>query len=206
MNELSLIFQLMGVNTYDVIEAASTKWNFLKFYPGLVGGHCISVDPYYLTYKANALGYEPEVITSGRRINDDMGPYIARRTVQLLTQLGKDPGKSKVLVMGATFKENITDLRNSKVVDLVNELKLFSLQVEVTDPHASGEEVLQQYGFSLVKQVAKDYDAVILAVNHAAFNKMDEDYFLSITRPNALFMDVKGVFRNKITRMTYWSL
>ena len=174
MNELSLIFQLMGVNTYDVIEAASTKWNFLKFYPGLVGGHCISVDPYYLTYKANALGYEPEVITSGRRINDDMGPYIARRTVQLLTQLGKDPGKSKVLVMGATFKENITDLRNSKVVDLVNELKLFSLQVEVTDPHASGEEVLQQYGFSLVKQVAKDYDAVILAVNHAAFNKMDE--------------------------------
>ena len=206
MNELSLIFQLMGVNTYEVIEAASTKWNFLKFYPGLVGGHCISVDPYYLTYKANALGYEPEVITSGRRINDDMGPYIARRTVQLLTQLGKDPGKSKVLVMGATFKENITDLRNSKVVDLVNELKLFSLQVEVTDPHASGEEVLQQYGFSLVKQVAKDYDAVILAVNHAAFNKMDEDYFLSITRPNALFMDVKGVFRNKITRMTYWSL
>ncbi|MEO6165996.1 MAG: nucleotide sugar dehydrogenase [Chitinophagales bacterium] len=206
MNELSLIFQLLGVNTYDVIEAASTKWNFLKFYPGLVGGHCISVDPYYLTYKANSLGYEPEVITSGRRINDDMGPYIARRTVQMLTQLGKDPGKSKVLVMGATFKENITDLRNSKVVDLVNELKAFSLQVEVTDPHASGDEVLKQYGFSLVKNIAADYDAVILAVNHREFSKLEETYFLSITKPNALFMDVKGVFRKKITKMTYWSL
>lgn len=206
MNELSLIFQLLGVNTYDVIEAASTKWNFLKFYPGLVGGHCISVDPYYLTYKANSLGYEPEVITSGRRINDDMGPYIARRTVQLLTQLGKDPGKSKVLVMGATFKENITDLRNSKVVDLVNELKAFSLQVEVTDPHASGDEVLQQYGFSLVKNIAADYDAIILAVNHREFSKLEEAYFLSITKPNALFMDVKGAFRKKIAKMTYWSL
>lgn len=206
MNELSLIFQLLGVNTYDVIAAAATKWNFLKFYPGLVGGHCISVDPYYLTYKANALGYEPEVITSGRRINDDMGPYIARRTVQLLTQSGKDPGKSKVLVMGATFKENITDLRNSKVVDLVNELKLFSLKVEVTDPHASGDEMLQNHGFPLVKNVSNDYDAVILAVNHREFSNLSEDYFLSITKPNALFMDVKGVYRKKITKMTYWSL
>lgn len=206
MNELSLIFQLMGINTFDVIEAAATKWNFLKFYPGLVGGHCISVDPYYLTYKASALGYEPEVITSGRRINDDMGPYIARRTVQLLTKTGKDPGKSKVLVMGATFKENITDLRNSKVVDLVNELKLFSLAVDVTDPHASGDEVLQQYGFSLIRQVAGDYDAVILAVNHSEFRNLTEEFFLSITKPEAVFIDVKGTFRNKITRMTYWSL
>lgn len=206
MNELSLIFQLLGINTYDVIEAAATKWNFLKFYPGLVGGHCISVDPYYLTYKANALGYEPEVITSGRRINDDMGPYIARKTVQLLTQLGKDPGNAKVLVMGATFKENITDLRNSKVVDLIRELKAFSVKVEVTDPHASGDEVLQQYGFGLVKSPANDYDAVIMAVKHHEFNNLAEDYFLSITKPKALFMDVKGTFRNKITRMTYWSL
>ncbi|MGB3076200.1 MAG: nucleotide sugar dehydrogenase [Chitinophagales bacterium] len=206
MNELSLIFQLLGINTYDVIEAAATKWNFLKFYPGLVGGHCISVDPYYLTYKANELGYEPEVITSGRRINDDMGPHIARRTVQLLTQLGKDPGKSKVLVMGATFKENITDLRNSKVVDLIHELKEFSLKVEVTDPHAPDEEVLQQHGFSLVKNIAKDYDAVIVAVIHAEFRNLTEDYFLSITKPDALFMDVKGAFRKKITKMKYWSL
>ena len=206
MNELSLIFQLLGINTYDVIEAAATKWNFLKFYPGLVGGHCISVDPYYLTYKANALGYEPEVITSGRRINDDMGPFIARKTVQLLTQLGKDPGNAKVLVMGATFKENITDLRNSKVVDLIRELKAFSVKVEVTDPHASGDEVLQQYGFGLVKTPARDYDAVIMAVNHHEFNSLTEDYFLSITKPKALFMDVKGAFRKKINRMMYWSL
>ncbi|MBX7107480.1 MAG: nucleotide sugar dehydrogenase [Chitinophagales bacterium] len=206
MNELSLIFHLLGINTYDVIEAAATKWNFLKFYPGLVGGHCISVDPYYLTYKANALGYEPEVITSGRRINDDMGPYIARKTVQLLTKLGKDPGKAKVLVMGATFKENITDLRNSKVVDLIKELKAFSLKVEVMDPHASGDEVLQQYGFRLVPSPAADYDAVIMAVNHREFHNLSEDYFLSITKPKALFVDVKGNFRNKITRMMYWSL
>jgi UDP-N-acetyl-D-galactosamine dehydrogenase len=206
MNELSMIFDRLGVSTYDVLEAAATKWNFLKFYPGLVGGHCISVDPYYLTYKANALGYEPEMITSGRRINDDMGPYVARRTVQLLTQAGKDPGKSKVLVFGTTFKENISDTRNSKVVDLVNEMKLFSVNVEVIDPHASADQMMREYGFSLVEKVSGNYDAIILAVNHVKFKDLAEDYFLSITTPNAVFIDVKGAFRNKITRMTYWSL
>ena len=206
MNELSRIFHLLDISTFDVLEAASTKWNFLKFYPGLVGGHCISVDPYYLTYKANALGYEPEVITSGRRINDDMGPYIARRTVQLLIQSGKDPGKAKALVMGATFKENITDIRNSKVVDLVKELKLYSVNVEVVDPLASPEEVFHEYGFSLSQNISNDYDAVVVAVNHNAYKNLTEDYFLSITTPNAVFMDVKGTFRNRITKMIYWSL
>lgn len=206
MNELSIIFDRLGVNTYDVLDAAATKWNFLKFYPGLVGGHCISVDPYYLTYKANALGYEPEMITSGRRINDDMGPYVARRTVQLLTKAGKDPGKSKVLVFGTTFKENISDTRNSKVVDLVNEMKLFSVNVEVIDPHASAKQMMSEYGFSLVENASDNYDAIILAVNHEKFKDLAEEYFLSITTPNAVFIDVKGAFRNKITRMTYWSL
>lgn len=206
MNELSLIFHRLGINTYDVLEAAATKWNFLKFNPGLVGGHCISVDPYYLTYKANELGYEPEVITSGRRINDEMGQYIAQRTVQLLTKAGKDPGKSKVLVMGATFKENITDIRNSKVVDLVNELKLFSVKVEVVDPYASGEEVLKEYGFPLVEKISSDYDAVILAVAHREYRELGEDFFLSITTPNAVITDVKGILRKKIHKLVYWSL
>jgi UDP-N-acetyl-D-galactosamine dehydrogenase len=206
INELSRIFHQIGINTYDVIEAASTKWNFLPFYPGLVGGHCISVDPYYLTYKAKELGYEPEVINSGRRINDDMGPYIARNTVQLLTQAGKDPGKSKVLVMGTTFKENITDIRNSKVGDMVRELKLFSVTVEVVDPHASEDDVQKEFDFQLSKKISGDYDAIILAVNHNEYKVLTEEYFLSITKPKAILMDVKGTLRRKITKMTYWSL
>ena len=206
MNELSRIFHKLNINTFDVLDAASTKWNFLKFYPGLVGGHCISVDPYYLTHKARELGFEPEVITSGRRINDNMGPYIAQRTVQLLTQIGKDPGKSKVLVLGATFKENVSDIRNSKVVDLVNELKQFSVDVEVHDPRASTEEVKHEYGFSLTDEIGKNYDAIIAAVSHDEYKNMDENYFLSITNPDALLMDVKGMFRNKIRQLQYWSL
>jgi UDP-N-acetyl-D-galactosamine dehydrogenase len=206
MNELSRIFQKLGINTYDVLDAASTKWNFLKFYPGLVGGHCISVDPYYLTYKAHELGYEAEVITSGRRINDDMGPYIARRTVQLLTQHGKDPGKSRALVMGATFKENVADIRNSKVVDLVNELKQFSVKVDVVDPYASGEEMMHEYGIPLKEEISGPYDAVILAVAHRDYRNLDEDYFRSITSEGAVFADVKGIFRRRISKLNYWSL
>ena len=206
MNELSRIFQKLGINTYDVLEAAATKWNFLKFYPGLVGGHCISVDPYYLTYKAHELGYESEVITSGRRINDDMGPYIARRTVQLLTQQGKNPAESKALVMGATFKENVADIRNSKVIDLINELKQFSVKVDVVDPFASSEEMMHEYKVPLAEKIAGPYDAVIAAVAHRQYVSLDENYFLSITNPGAVFADVKGVFRNKITKLHYWSL
>lgn len=206
MNELSKIFHQLNINTYDVLDAAATKWNFLKFYPGLVGGHCISVDPYYLTYKAQELGYQSEVITSGRRINDDMGPYIARRTVQLLTKHGKDPGKSKALVMGATFKENVADIRNSKVIDLIKELKLFSVNVEVVDPCASGGEMQHEYGFGLSEKIGKGYDAVIVAVAHREYRELEEDFFLSITTPNAVITDVKGILRNKIHKLNYWSL
>jgi UDP-N-acetyl-D-galactosamine dehydrogenase len=206
MNELSRIFQKLGINTYDVLEAAATKWNFLKFTPGLVGGHCISVDPYYLTYKAHELGYEAEVITSGRRLNDDMGPYIAKKTVQLLLQHGKDLSKARVLVMGATFKENVADIRNSKVIDVINELKQFSLTVDVVDPFASGEEMMHEYRVPMAEKVVGKYDAVVLAVAHRQYLTLDEDYFLSITSPGAVFTDVKGVFRKKIKKMNYWSL
>ena len=206
MNELSRIFDKIGINTYDVLEAAGTKWNFLKFFPGLVGGHCIGVDPYYLTYKANALGYDPVVILSGRRINDDMGPYVARRTVQKLTKAHKDVSASRVLIMGATFKENVSDIRNSKVADIVNELKNYSVTVEVVDPHADGDELQHEYGFGLVPKPNGMYDAIIVAVNHKEYLTLDENYFKTIMNGGGIIVDVKGIFRNKIKTFTYWGL
>ncbi|MCS6991184.1 MAG: nucleotide sugar dehydrogenase [Chitinophagales bacterium] len=206
MNELSRIFQRLGINTYEVLEAARTKWNFLNFTPGLVGGHCISVDPYYLTYKARELGYEPEVITSGRRINDDMGPYIARRTVQLLTQMGKDPGRSRVLVMGATFKENVADLRNSKVKDMIRELQQFSVHVDVMDPIASAVEMQHEFGMPLTEHPVGPYDAIIVAVAHRSYCELEESDFERLTARPALLVDVKGLYRGRIRRLSYWSL
>ena len=206
MNELSIICDKLGINTYEVLEAAGTKWNFLKFSPGLVGGHCIGVDPYYLTYKAKELGYNPDVILSGRKINDNMGAYIAKKTIQLLVKAGKDISKSKVLVMGATFKENVEDIRNSKVVDVINELKSFSVQVDIVDPHASSEEFHEEYGYDLKKEPGKDYDAVLLTVCHKDYVNLDPAYFASLTNNNAVFIDVKGLYKNKIKNMTYWSL
>ena len=206
MNELSVIFDMMNINTYEVLEAAGTKWNFLKFYPGLVGGHCIGVDPYYLTYKANQLGYQSKVILAGRSINDGMAAYVAKKLIRDLIKGGTNILEAKVLVMGATFKENVSDIRNSKVADMIRELEDFSITVHVTDPHASHEEMLHEYGFGLQNEIAKDYDAVILAVNHNEYKNCDEDYFMSITKPNAIFVDVKGIFRNRITELKYWSL
>jgi UDP-N-acetyl-D-galactosamine dehydrogenase len=206
MNELSLIFDKMNINTYEVLEAAGTKWNFLKFFPGLVGGHCIGVDPYYLTYKAQELGHNPRVILSGRQINDGMGAYVAKRTVQKMVELKKDISQSKVLVMGATFKENVEDIRNSKVVDVINELKSFSLEVDVVDPYADSKELELEYGFSLAKEIGKDYDAVIMAVNHKEYSNFDEKYFRSICKEKAVFVDVKGVYKGQFSELTYWSL
>lgn len=206
MNELSKIFDLLDINTFDVLEAAGTKWNFLRFFPGLVGGHCIGVDPYYLTYKASALGYDPEVILSGRRINDDMSTYVAKKTVQKLIKADKHLKDCKVLVMGTTFKENVSDIRNSKVADLIYELKNYSLDVDVVDPFASAEEVADEYGYTLSAEVGSGYDAIIVAVNHAPYVALNEDYFTSISNDNAVFVDIKGVFRNQIKDMTYWSL
>lgn len=206
MNELSIIFNKMGINTYEVLEAAGTKWNFLRFKPGLVGGHCIGVDPYYLTYKAQELGYHAQVINSGRYVNDSMGFYVAKQTVKKLISLGKDIGKSKVLVMGATFKEDVEDIRNSKVADVINELKSYGLRTEVTDPHASSEELKHEYGFGLIDQVGKDYDAIILAVGHKEYAQLSEDYFLSIATTDAIIVDIKGLLRGKISKLKYWSL
>jgi UDP-N-acetyl-D-glucosamine/UDP-N-acetyl-D-galactosamine dehydrogenase len=206
MNELSLILDKMNVNTYEVIEAAGTKWNFHKYYPGLVGGHCIGVDPYYLTYKSMELGYEPYVILSGRKVNDNMAFYIARRCMQQLIAFGKNLSDSKILVMGLTFKENVTDIRNSKVADLVHELKSFGLHVDVTDPKANNIETQKEYGFALTTVNGTKYDAIILAVPHKEYLELNEQYFSSIAAAQCLFIDIKGVFRKKITQLNYWSL
>ncbi|GAB2946112.1 nucleotide sugar dehydrogenase [Hymenobacter coalescens] len=210
MNELSMIFDRMSINTYEVLEAAGTKWNFLKFSPGLVGGHCIGVDPYYLTYKAKELGYDAKVILSGRTTNDGMGAYIARKTVQMMIKQGKDVAKSKVLVMGATFKENVEDIRNSKVADVINELRNFSVNIDIVDPHADSDELHHEYGFRLTpqEQVGSDYDAVIVAVSHKPYTEKDEAYFKSITAEQAVLVDIKGLFREKISgdALHYWSL
>jgi UDP-N-acetyl-D-glucosamine/UDP-N-acetyl-D-galactosamine dehydrogenase len=203
MNELSLIFDRMGVNTYDVLEAAGTKWNFLPFKPGLVGGHCIGVDPYYLTHKASALGYESKVISSSRYINDDMAKYVARKVITHVLRTSNEP---KVLVKGVTFKENVSDIRNSKIIDTVKELLAFNIQVDVEDPYAGQEDVLQQYGLHLVRNARTGYDAVIVTVPHEPYKNLDDAYFASITHPGGLVADLKGIYKNKITLRKYWSL
>ncbi len=208
MNELSIIFNRMGINTYDVLEAAGTKWNFLKFFPGLVGGHCIGVDPYYLVYKAKEYRYHPQVINSGRFVNDSMGFYAAKQLVKRLIAAGKNVLNTKVLVMGATFKENVADSRNSKVADLVNELKSYGVNVEVTDPFANEKEIEHEYGFKLVKNPGNNYDAVVVAVNHAPYTNLTENDLKNYMQgtKNPILIDIKGIFRNKVKDLTYWSL
>jgi UDP-N-acetyl-D-galactosamine dehydrogenase len=207
VNELSIIFNKMGINTFDVLEAAGTKWNFLKFYPGLVGGHCIGVDPYYLVHKAMQLGYHSKVINSGRYVNDSMGFYIGKQTAKKIIAQGKMIQEAHVLVMGATFKENVSDIRNSKVIDVVNELKSFQINVDVIDPHADSSEMEHEYGVSLATDIRKDYDAIILAVNHREYCQFDENYFKGMMKDGkGVFVDVKGIYRGKINDLTYWSL
>ena len=207
VNELSIIFNKMGINTFDVLEAAGTKWNFLKFYPGLVGGHCIGVDPYYLVHKAMQLGYHSKVINSGRYVNDSMGFYIGKQTAKKIIAQGKMIQEAHVLVMGATFKENVSDIRNSKVIDVVNELKSFQINVDVIDPHADSSEMEHEYGVSLATDIRKDYDAIILAVNHREYCQFDENYFKGMMKDGkGVFVDVKGIYRGKINDLMYWSL
>jgi UDP-N-acetyl-D-glucosamine/UDP-N-acetyl-D-galactosamine dehydrogenase len=206
MNELSIIFNRMGINTYEVLEAAGTKWNFLKFFPGLVGGHCIGVDPYYLTYKAKAFRYHAQIINSGRFVNDSMGFYVAKQAVKKIIAAGKNVLHSKVLVMGATFKENVSDIRNSRVADVISELKSYGVQVDIMDPYASPQELNQEYGFGLTEKPAGNYDAIIVAVSHTPYMELTEDYFASIAAPGAILIDIKGIYRGKIQNMTYWSL
>ncbi|MBA7506237.1 UDP-N-acetyl-D-glucosamine 6-dehydrogenase [subsurface metagenome] len=206
MNELSIIFNKMGINTYEVLEAAGTKWNFLKFYPGLVGGHCIGIDPYYLSYKAKELGYHPQIINSGRFVNDSMGTYIAKQTLKKIIASNKNIREAKILVMGATFKENISDIRNSKVGDIVNELKSFGTIIDVIDPYAKNGEVKKEYGFEIKEKAGKNYDVIIVAVNHKEYTDLDEEFFISISNHDPVLIDVKGIYRNKIKKINYWSL
>ena len=207
VNELSIIFNKLNINTYDVLEAAGTKWNFLKFSPGLVGGHCIGVDPYYLVHKAMQVGYHSKVINSGRYVNDSMGFYIAKQTVKKIIAQGKIIQEAKVLIMGATFKEDVSDIRNSKVIDVITELKSFQVNIDVVDPHADSKEMEHEYGVPLKSDMANDYDAIILAVNHKEYSQYDENFFKSILKNgNGVFVDVKGVYRNKISSLSYWSL
>lgn len=206
INELSIIFNRLGINTYDVLEAAGTKWNFLRFSPGLVGGHCIGVDPYYLTHKAQQAGYHAKIINSGRYVNDSMGFYIGKQTVKKIIAQGKHIQEAKVLVMGATFKEDVSDIRNSKVIDVVNELKSFQVKVDLVDPHASSEEMEHEYGVRLV-EIGKNYDAIIVAVNHKDYKNLDESYFKSLMKDNqGVFVDIKGIYKGKIKGLEYWSL
>ena len=173
VNELALIFDRVGIDTQDVLDAAETKWNFLKYKPGLVGGHCISVDPYYLAYKAENLGYHPEVILSGRRVNDNMSTFVANKMIKLLIKSGKQIKGSKILILGVTFKENCPDIRNSKVADVYNELKEFGLEVDAYDYEANPTEVKEEYGIHLIDEITEKYDGVLLAVSHNKFSMID---------------------------------
>jgi UDP-N-acetyl-D-galactosamine dehydrogenase len=206
MNELSIIFDKMGINTFEVLEAAGTKWNFLKFFPGLVGGHCIGVDPYYLTYKASELGFNSRVILAGRYINDNMGNYVSKKILQHVIQHSDNVKEAKILFMGITFKENVSDIRNSKVADVIKTLQSYNLNIFVTDSYADSNELQHEYGFGLIDEIGDDYDAVIVSVPHKPYLQLDDAYFKSITKQKALIVDIKGCYRDKITSRKYWSL
>ncbi|WP_211252711.1 nucleotide sugar dehydrogenase [Crocinitomix catalasitica] len=207
INELSIIFGRLGINTYDVLEAAGTKWNFLNFRPGLVGGHCIGVDPYYLTHKAKQVGYHAKIINSGRYVNDSMGFYVGKQTVKKMIGHGKNPMESKVLILGATFKEDVSDIRNSKIIDVINELESFACKVDVIDPHADSEELFAEYGFRLAEKATNDYDAVIVAVNHKEYTTFSEADFSNMLKgDHGIVVDLKGIYKGKISNIDYWSL
>ena len=206
MNELSIIFNKLHINTYEVLEAAGTKWNFLKFSPGLVGGHCIGVDPYYLVHKAKEVGYHAHIINSGRFVNDSMGSYVAKQTVKKIVTQDKNIRNSKVLVLGITFKENVSDIRNTKVANMIHELISYKVDVDVTDPYADKQEVEKEYKIKLKNKPNGKYDAIIIAVNHNEYKNYDEKYFKEISKEKGILIDIKGIYRNKIKDMLYWSL
>lgn len=211
MNELAQIFDRMGIDTTEVLQAAGTKWNFLPFRPGLVGGHCIGVDPYYLTFKAEAMGFHPQVILAGRRINDGMGKFIAEKTIKTMINAGNQIKGARVGLLGLTFKENVPDLRNSRVVDIIHELTDYQVQVLVHDPLADAAEAMAEYGVELQPMHAlSNLDAVILAVAHAEFTILDGSRLKSMFRnPEAgIVMDVKGLLdKDALSRqLTYWRL
>lgn len=206
MNELAIIFDKLGIDTSEVLEAAGTKWNFLKFSPGLVGGHCIGVDPFYLMHKSKKIGHDPQVIAAGRRVNDEIPAFIAKRLVQSLIDKGKNPGECKVLIMGITFKENVADIRNSKVADLARELMDYSLNVHIIDPHASANEVSHEYHLSMVDEPSDGYDAVIVAVAHDEYKQLDMEYFKQIMGEEPILYDLKGIYGKEVDGIELWRL
>ncbi len=207
MNELSLIFRRMDIETSDVIAAASTKWNFLPFRPGLVGGHCIGVDPYYLDYKASELGYHTQMISSGRFVNDSMGRYVAKQTVKMIAANGFDVKHARVLLMGVTYKENVTDVRNSRSIDIIDELRSFSVEsIDVWDPVASAAECERNYGFVPLSIPEGKYEAIIVAVAHDAFRLLERDFFDAHLTENGILSDVHGLFRHKCDGICAWRL
>ncbi len=206
MNELSMLFKKMGIDTNEVIEAASTKWNFYKVTPGLVGGHCIGVDPYYLTYKASTLKHFTKLITAGREINDGMPNYIANLIIKDINAAGKVLKDSRVLVLGATFKENVSDVRNSKIFEVISALRSFSIDVTLLDPYASKEDVDRQYQFPLSEKAEGKYDVIVLATKHTQYCNLSEDYFRSLSNEPFIFYDIKGVYRNTFKNCKYFSL
>ena len=202
MNELSIIFDRMHINTTDVLEAAAGKWNFMPFSPGLVGGHCTGVDPYYLAHKASSLGYDPALIAAARKINDGMSEHVARRVAE---QLSKPAGTMKILVKGVTFKENVSDIRNSKIADTVKYWQAQGIAVEIEDPHADPEEVEKKYGLAPGNGTGM-YDAVVVTVPHREYLDLDDAWFCSVTHPGGLVADLKSIYKNKILNRKYWSL
>lgn len=208
MNELSLIFCRMGINTYEVLEAAGTKWNFLKFFPGLVGGHCIGVDPYYLVYKAKELGYHPQIISAGRFINDSMGGYVAKQTVKKIIAADKNVKDARILLMGVTFKEDVSDIRNSKVADIINELESYGIKnIDIVDPFADQIEVAHEYGFKMTDGPTGKYDAIVVAVSHKNYINLSSDFFEKFAGEGCVFVDIKGIYRNRRPKgIVYWSL
>lgn len=200
INELAIIFNKMNIDTIEVLEAAGTKWNFLPFRPGLVGGHCIGVDPYYLTHKAEAIGYHPEVILAGRRINDSMGQYVVSQLVKCMMKKSIQVNKSNVLLLGLTFKENCPDIRNTKIVDIVHELKEYNVNVDVYDPWASSKETQHEYGIELIDEPKPNhYDAVILAVAHNEFKTYDQASFDKLMKADSVIYDLKNVLPKSVS-------
>ena len=205
MNELSIIFDLMDINTHDVIEAAGTKWNFLKFYPGLVGGHCIGVDPYYLTYKSEQLGYKPEIILAGRKVNDNLSKHVVKRILNHFKSHKKIIGETKILVLGVTFKENVSDIRNSKVIDVIQELQNYNIKIEIYDPYVDKNELSNKYGLQTVESIGTDYDGIIAAVKHDTFKDYSTQKLIDMSTDEGILIDIKSMY-SKFSGMTYWSL
>ena len=205
VNELALIFDTMNISTKDVIEAAATKWNFIKLKPGLVGGHCIGVDPYYLTFKAEELGYKPNLILGARQINNGMGKYIAEKTIKLMIKNGKRIKDANILILGATFKEDCPDLRNTKVVDIIKELEDYGTKIDIYDPWVDLEEVKQHFAYKLMHEnpfdLDKKYDAIVVAVAHKQFIQLTQDDFKNISTDNKVIIDIKGIVKNPTWRL-----